>query len=300
MTAEGPRTVEQYLASLRECLRGADPALVQDALYDAEEHLRAELAQYPGDGEPEVLARIVASYGAPEEVADAYRANEVKVQAALRTPRPRPRRTAFGRFFGVYADTRTYLALLYMLFALFAGIFYFTFAVTGISMSVGFAILIIGIPFFLLFIGATRGLALVEGRIVEAMLGTRMPRRPLFPDRGTPWLTRIVDMLKDPRTWGTIVYLLLMLPLGIFYFVFAVVGLTVSLGMIVAPIVMLLWHGDLIQIHGVVETPHPALLPLMSILGIVLLTVTLHLSRGIGYLHGQVAKSLLVSSTRAD
>jgi len=300
MTAEGPRTVEQYLARLRECLRGADPALVQDALYDAEEHLRAELAQYPGDGEPEVLARIVASYGAPEEVADAYRANEVKVQAALRTPRPRPRRTAFGRFFGVYADTRTYLALLYMLFALFAGIFYFTFAVTGISMSVGFAILIIGIPFFLLFIGATRGLALVEGRIVEAMLGTRMPRRPLFPDRETPWLTRIVDMLKDPRTWGTIVYLLLMLPLGIFYFVFAVVGLTVSLAMIAAPIVMLLWHGHLIQIDGVVETPHPALLPLMSILGIVLLTVTLHLSRGIGYLHGQVAKSLLVSSTRAD
>jgi len=300
MTAEGPRTVEQYLARLRECLRDADPALVQDALYDAEEHLRAELAQYPGDGEPEVLARIVASYGAPEEVADAYRANEVKVQAALRTPRPRPRRTAFGRFFGVYADTRTYLALLYMLFALFAGIFYFTFAVTGISMSVGFAILIIGIPFFLLFIGATRGLALVEGRIVEAMLGTRMPRRPLFPDRETPWLTRIVDMLKDPRTWGTIVYLLLMLPLGIFYFVFAVVGLTVSLAMIAAPIVMLLWHGHLIQIEGVVETPHPALLPLMSILGIVLLTVTLHLSRGIGYLHGQVAKSLLVSSTRAD
>ena len=300
MTAEGPRTVEQSLARLRECLRGADPALVQDALYDAEEHLRAELAQYPGDGEPEVLARIVASYGAPEEVADAYRANEVKVQAALRTPRPRPRRTAFGRFFGVYADTRTYLALLYMLFALFAGIFYFTFAVTGISMSVGFAILIIGIPFFLLFIGATRGLALVEGRIVEAMLGTRMPRRPLFPDRETPWLTRIVDMLKDPRTWGTIVYLLLMLPLGIFYFVFAVVGLTVSLAMIAAPIVMLLWHGHLIQIEGVVETPHPALLPLMSILGIVLLTVTLHLSRGIGYLHGQVAKSLLVSSTRAD
>jgi hypothetical protein len=32
----------------------------------------------------------------------------------------------------------------------------------------------------------------------------------------------------------------------------------------------------------------------------VLLTVTLHLSRGIGYLHGQLAKSLLVSTTRQD
>jgi uncharacterized membrane protein len=300
MTADGPRTVEQYLARLRECLRDADPALVQDALYDAEEHLRAELAQHPGDGEPEVLARIVASYGAPEEVADAYRANEIKVQAALRTPRPRARSTAIGRFFGVYADTRTYLALLYMLFALFTGIFYFTFTTVGISMSVGLAILIIGIPFFLLFIGATRGLALVEGRIVEAMLGTRMPRRPLFPDRETPLFARIVDMLTDLRTWGTLVYLVLMLPLGIFYFVFAVVGLTVSIAMIVGPIVMLLWHLGIVSIHGVVDSPHPALLPLASILGIVLLTVTLHLSRGIGYLHGQLAKSLLVSTTRQD
>jgi uncharacterized membrane protein len=300
MTADGPRTVEQYLARLRECLRDADPALVQDALYDAEEHLRAELAQHPGDGEPEVLARIVASYGAPEEVADAYRANEIKVQAALRTPRPRPRRTAVGRFLGVYADSRTYLALLYMLFALFTGIFYFTFTTVGVSMSIGLAILIVGIPFFLLFIGATRGLALVEGRVVEAMLGTRMPRRPLFPDRETPLLTRIVDMLKDLRTWGTLVYLVLMLPLGIFYFVFAIVGLTVSIAMIVGPIVVLLWHLGVVTIDGVVETPHPALLPLMSILGIVLLTITLHLSRGIGYLHGQLAKSLLVSPTRED
>jgi len=39
-------------------------------------------------------------------------------------------------------------------------------------------------------------------------------------------------------------------------------------------------------------------LPFMTILGIVLLTVTLHLARGIGYLHGQLAKSLLVRDAR--
>ena len=54
----------------------------------------------------------------------------------------------------------------------------------------------------------------------------------------------------------------------------------------------------MITIDGTVESPHPALLPLVSILGIVLLTVTLHLSRGIGYLHGQLAKSLLVRAPR--
>jgi hypothetical protein len=171
---------------------------------------------------------------------------------------------------------------------------------TGLAMSAGMAMLIIGIPFFLLFIGATRGISLVEGRIVEGLLGTRMPRRPLFPDRETPWLERIVGMLKDPRTWGTLLYLLMMLPLGLFYFVFAIAGISVSAALIGAPIALLLGHSGVVRIDDVVVTTHPALLPLVPILGIVLLTVTLHLARGIGYLHGQLAKSLLVSSTRQD
>src|ERR1051325_2860228 len=43
-----PRTIAQYLEQLRAALAGADPALIQDALYDAEEHLRAELQEHPG------------------------------------------------------------------------------------------------------------------------------------------------------------------------------------------------------------------------------------------------------------
>jgi uncharacterized membrane protein len=296
MTAVTPRTVEQYLDALRQALRGADPALVQDALYDAEEHLRAELAQHPGDTEGDILVRIVTSYGVPEEVADAYRANEATIQKALRTPPPRPRSSALGRFFGIYADPRAYLSLLYLLLTLVTGIVYFTFAVTGLSLSIGLAILIIGVPFFLVFIGVARVVALAEGRLVESMLGTRMPRRPTYPDRETPLLQRIGDMLKDPRTWGTLLYQLLMLPLGVFYFTFAVVGIVVSLAMFLAPIVVLLYHAGLVQIDGTVQSPHPAVLPLISILGLLLLTITMHLARGLGYLHGQLAKTLLVSA----
>ena len=296
MTAVTPRTVEQYLDALRLALRGADPALAQDALYDAEEHLRAELAQHPGDAEGDVLARIVTSYGAPDEVADAYRANEATIQKALRTPPPRPRSSALGRFFGIYADPRAYLSLLYLLLTLVTGIVYFTFAVTGLSLSIGLAILIIGVPFFLVFIGVARVIALAEGRLVESMLGTRMPRRPTYPDRETPLLQRIGEMLKDPRTWGTLLYQVAMLPLGVFYFTFAVVGIVVSLAMFLAPIVVLLYHAGLVQIEGTVQSPHPAVLPLISILGLLLLTITMHLARGLGYLHGQLAKTLLVSA----
>jgi len=92
-----------------------------------------------------------------------------------------------------------------------------------------------------------------------------------------------------------------MLPLGVFYFTFAVVGLVVSATITIAPIFMLLYHAGLVEIEGTIQgSPHPALLPLMSIAGVLMLTVTMHLARGIGYLHGQLAKTLLVATRASD
>src|SRR5690606_33983409 len=109
-----PATIPQYLEQLRDALRGADPALVQDALYDAEEYLRSELAEQDGRSEAEVLASVAGSYGAPEEVAEIYRDTEVTVNRALRAPRPPQRRSLAGRFFGVVSDPYTYGSLFYM------------------------------------------------------------------------------------------------------------------------------------------------------------------------------------------
>ena len=116
-----------------------DPALIQDALYDAEEYLRAEVAAHPDKSEADVLELIASTYGAPEEVAAAYRDTEVKVKAALNAPAPAGRRKAAGarRFFGVFMDARAYTSLFYMLLALATGIVYFTFVVTGLSLSAG-------------------------------------------------------------------------------------------------------------------------------------------------------------------
>lgn len=54
-----------------------------------DEYLRAEVASHPGKSEADVLELIASTYGAPEEVADAYRDTEAKVRAALATPPPR-------------------------------------------------------------------------------------------------------------------------------------------------------------------------------------------------------------------
>ena len=79
-----PKTIEEYLQRLRDELAGSDPALTQDALYDAEEYLRQATA---GDllassweaarGSPRLWLRRtprgVAASGAPVSASDALR-----------------------------------------------------------------------------------------------------------------------------------------------------------------------------------------------------------------------------------
>lgn len=304
-----PTNIPDYLEHLRRSLAGADPALIQDALYDAEEYLRSEMAENPSLSEAEVIAQVASSYGAPDEVADIYRDTEVKVQTALRAPPPRQHRSVLGKFFGVIAEPRTYAALFYMVLSLATGIFYFTWVVTGVSLSAGLAVLIIGIPFAILFFGSVRMFSLLEGRIVEVMLGERMPRRPLYSTRGKPWLSRIGEMFADPRSWTTLLYMVLMLPLGITYFTLAITLLSVSLSFIATPILVMTGYAMVNQDfegwmmlgmqNGIFGTSMGYMaLPLVFVLGVFLLFATLHLARGIGYLHGQLAKHLLVKTSQ--
>ncbi len=296
-----PATIADYLDRLRAALAGADPALVQDALYDAEDYLRSEMAANPGRSEAEVIAEVAGSYGAPDEVADIYRDTEARVQTALQSPKPRKPRTALGSFFGVALEPRTYAALFYMLLSMATGIFYFTWIVTGASMSLGLSVLIIGIPFVILFFGSVRVLSLVEGRLVEVMLGERMPRRPNYVARDGTVLQRIGAMFTDPRTWGTMVYMLLMLPLGILYFSAAVTLLATALAFIFAPVAVLLDALGWIGFSSTIEfTGAPYSLPFLFVGGILLLFATLHLARAVGHLHGQLAKHLLVRAGAAQ
>ena len=291
-----PTTIPAYLERLRRALDGCDPALAQDALYDAEDYLRSELAANPGKSEAAVISSVAGSYGAPDEVADIYRDTEVRVQTALRAPPPPPRKSMLGQFFGVLVDPHTYGSLFYMLLAMATGTFYFTWVVSGLSLSLGLAFLIIGIPFFILFIGATRILALVEGRIVEVMLGERMPRRPLYSDRSLPVLQRIGAMFTDPRTWGTMLYFVAMLPLGIAYFTVVVTTMSVGLALIAAPIAQVLGYGAHIHLghSGWFDPGSPWAWPLLVVAGLLLVFATLHLARLIGRMHGKLAKYLLV------
>jgi len=293
-----PDSVRGYLAELRRAFKGSPRGLIADALADCEEHLNMEIAQNPDMDEAAVMAQVIETYGSPQEIAEEYR----DMESAISTPFPQQPEIAEGRpggFFNVISDARTYGALLYMLLSLITGIFYFTWTVVGISITAGTSVLIIGIPLALVFLVSFRMLSHVEGRIVESLLGVRMPRRlPAAAGSDEKIWPRIKEMLSDLRTWTSTFYLLLMLPLGIIYFVIGVVGIAVPLGFIGGAIWSLITNHSVVQMQGVPWLGHlfqtaPGLV-LLAAIGLVIFFLMLHLARLIGWMHGKIAEGLLV------
>ncbi|WKZ34700.1 MAG: sensor domain-containing protein [Anaerolineales bacterium] len=289
-------TVEEYLDALKTEMKDADPALLQDVLSDAHEHLTTALEaareENPAVGAEEALKSIMEEYGSPEETASAYKEIERRMSPVLKQA-AKPR-SVLGRFFGVYADPHAWGGLLYMLIAFITGIFYFTWAVTGISVSL--LIFIFGFPLALLFLLSVRGLALLEGRLVEALLGVRMPRRPLFSRQGMKWLDRLKALMSDRATWLKLVYMLVQFVLGIAYFVSIVTVLSFSLAFIAIPFIQIAFPDTAILYYNGTSHYFPSWsYPLCVLGGILLWTIFMHIARGVSQLHGRLAKWMLVS-----
>jgi uncharacterized membrane protein len=292
-------SIDGYLDSLKDALKGCDSATIQDALSDAEEHLRTAIDQGLEESdkvvEADILINVIEKYGTPDEVANAYRDIEDRIRPALARAQVSSNKSIISRFFGIFADASAWGSLIYMVFALVTGIIYFTWAVTGISIGLSMIFLIIGIPIIILFLYSVRGIAFVEGRIVEALLGERMPRRSKFTNKNIKLWDRIKNLLTDRSTWTGILYLILQLPLGIIYFTVMIVMITVSIASIFAPLARVIWNLPIMNFgNGYYEIPL-VLLPLMTLVGFLMLTITMHLAKFVGKIHGRYAKAILVS-----
>ncbi|MFC1920441.1 sensor domain-containing protein, partial [Chloroflexota bacterium] len=303
------QSIDTYLSQLKKELSGCDRATIQDALSDAEEYLRTALGNYMANdttvSETDALNQLIEKYGTPEEIASAYREIEHRITPVMIQPshpgepekeqKVKDERPFVNRFFGVFIDPLAWGSFLYLLFSLATGILYFTWVVTGISLSASLIILIIGLPFTGLFILSVRGIGLVEGRIVEALLGIRMPRRQQFNRRNAGLWTRFKNIILDKRTWFSIVYMILQLPLGTIYFSVFVTLIAVSLSAIAMPIMQLVYVSPL-YINDTYYFLNGWMLFLAVIAGILLATLTMHLAKYVGHMHGMMAKTLLVRS----
>jgi hypothetical protein len=291
-------SIALYLDQLRREMAGCDRATIQDALSDAEEYLSNALASakltQPGIENDSLFTTIVNEYGSPAEIAEAYHMIEKHYPAALPARADHSTRSVWVRFFGIILDPRAWGSILYFVIALATGIFYFTWAVTGLSLSLGLLVLVIGIPLTGLFILSTRGLAILEGRLVESLLGLRMPHRAIFSPRSRSLWAKFKELVLDRYSWQTLAYFILMLPLGIIYFTLFVTLLSVSIALVAVPILEYGFGMPIFTNGGDLYYLAAWVVPLVVIAGALLFILTLHLSKRLGNIHGRLAKSMLV------
>jgi len=293
------QSIEEYLKELKSALTGSDAATIQDALSDAEEHLRNAVASLresqPGLDETRALEKAMEQYGTPAETATAYAEIERRTGPGVALQTRAASRAPLRWFFGIYDDPRAWGTMLYMVISLVTGIIFFTWVVTGLSLSISLSLFIFGLPLAILFLLSVRALALLEGRLVEALLGERMPRRPLFSGQNMKLLERLKALVTEKHTWLAMLYMVLQMLLGIVYFTLVVTFFTISVTFMALPILQSIWVEGVIFIGNMRIALSPWLYPLAILFGFLLWTVFMHIGRGIGRLHGRYAKALLVT-----
>ncbi len=291
------KKIEEYLDQLKKELSGSDPALIQDALSDAEEHFRTALGEAlkksPELSETDVLQTQIEKYGTPPEIASAYKEIEFRIVPTFAVQKPKSPRSLWAEFFGVIAEARTWGAFLYIVLSALTSFFFGMWVLLGGAFSLFSLVLIIGIPVTGLFLLSLRGIALMEGRIVEALLGVRMPRKPIFFSKGLNWRQKYKALATESYTWKVFAYLILHFPLAWLHFMIVFVMFGFSIKCAIYPV----WYWGLGRALITFSQPlyPPAWsYPLVVLVGILMFFLTLHLAGLIGKIHGRFAKFMLV------
>jgi len=132
--------------------------------------------------------------------------------------------------------------IVYLLLSFPMGLIYFLITVFGLSIGLSTLVLWIGLPVLFGTFFAIRGMAELERRLVVSLLRFPIPyyqHRRECETRRT-FLRYFSDMLRDPHTWTSTLYMLLKLPLGIFSLTLALVLPIVATAITFLPVVYLI------------------------------------------------------------
>lgn len=131
-------------------------------------------------------------------------------------------------FFDIALMPQAYGALLYQVAGLPLGIAAFTWVATGVSLSIGLAILGIGLLLGFGYLLASRALVVAQSRLAASLSGLPAPSALAIPE-GPGFWTRLWTLLSDPASWGAQAVLLFRMPWGIAAFTLLATLLGLSL-----------------------------------------------------------------------
>lgn len=143
----------------------------------------------------------------------------------------------FRTVFDVPFRLQTYRNLLYLVLAFPLGLAYFVFLSVGLSLGVGLAITVVGIPILLAVLAISAGLASVERTVATLLLGVDVesPESPVTQSGSK--VERAKRLVTDLGTWKAVVYLGTKLFVGVAAFVTVTTLLVTAVSLLAVPLV---------------------------------------------------------------
>lgn len=173
----------------------------------------------------------------------------------------------------------------YLILSLPIGIASSTVVLTGLSLSAGLLITLVGIPILLLTLLACRGLAAVERARAALVLGAPVPGAETTWRREGWWPTTKA-VLTDPGAWRDVLWSVVLMPIGIATFTIAVTVWSTALGLLTSP----LWYWALPDDDdtiALVDSTAAGWSLLRVLIGLVLVPVAIAICRGLAHGHAK-------------
>ena len=187
----------------------------------------------------------------------------------------------------------TWKTVLFNLVSFPIAIFYFVLTMTGIALSIGLLIVVVG--FFLGYgvLWLIHGIAPVEGWLVSKLLDT--PVRASLPEPRGTFIERYKKMLSSPSTWSRVTYVPLKLLMAAFGFGFAITAVS-SLALLSTPFLYQQeWFDASVAPNWIVDTVGEAVL--VALTGLIVSWIFFYLSNLIGRLTAVVAREMISDPT---
>lgn len=133
----------------------------------------------------------------------------------------------------IAVEPRAYGAVIYQLLGLPIGIIGFTWWSTGLSLSLGLAVLGVGLLLGFGLLISVRAMAIAQGRMAWGLTGMPSIDLPVLPE-GSGFWDRFKNLLAERTTWLSQLYVLLRLPMGILGFTLIICLIVLSASCILA------------------------------------------------------------------
>lgn len=131
---------------------------------------------------------------------------------------------------------RTYGVLLYLALAFPLGIGYFVGTVVGLSIGISLSVFLIGLPILAATLGGVVVVAAVERVVARRLLGADIPAPSWGLSEASQLRDKVLTVLTHPVLWGSLIFVLSKLAIGVAAFTVIVVVLSVGLSLLGAPL----------------------------------------------------------------